>query len=255
MTIDESPRMPTNLITAEEQRLEIIRSRIATALIGSQRRVEDVTLVAVSKGHPSSAVRKFYNLGLRHFGESYAQEFCQKKEDLRDLQDIQWHFIGHLQSNKTKQIAPFRPLVHSLDRLSLLKELSKFAHPSDPIHVLLQLQVDPYDKNKSGCTMKDAEEICQSIVQYPGIVWEGFMGIGPAETPLDALQKFYEHFLKNAFNLWEKYSLRDPSRNTRQPKISLGMSDDLEVSLRCGSNLVRIGQSLFGPRPTKNHAT
>ena len=155
-----------------EKRLKFIQSRMATALIGSDRKTEDLTLVAVSKGHTVESIRRFYQLGIRDFGESYAGEFCQKSEEICELKDIRWHFIGHLQTNKVRKIISARPLIHSLDRQSLLNELKKFADPANPLRVLIQLQVDPHDTNKSGCTREEAENLCQQLVQIPGLSWD-----------------------------------------------------------------------------------
>ncbi|NBW81266.1 YggS family pyridoxal phosphate-dependent enzyme [bacterium] len=223
--------------------------------MGSQRKLEDVTIIAVSKGHSTQAIRQFYNLGLRDFGESYAQEFAKKAEELADLKDLRWHFIGHLQSNKVRKIISWKPIIHALDRQSLLEELCKYAHPADPLRVLLQLQIDSADVNKSGCARPEADELCQRIASIPGIHLEGFMGIGPDIDDHEKLKWLYEGFSSTAHYLWEQYSLRDPSRRTREAKISLGMSGDLEIALRCGSNIVRIGTALFGPRPGRSQAT
>lgn len=242
-------------VSGIEDRLKFIQSRMATALIGSDRTMEDLTLVAVSKGHTVESIRKLYQLGARDFGESYAGEFCQKFEELSDLKDLRWHFIGHLQTNKVRKIISARPLIHSLDRQSLLSELKKFADPANPLRVLIQLQVDPNDSNKSGCTRETAEDLCQQLSQIPGLSWEGFMGIGPAHAEAEKLSWLYDQFRSTAHLLWEQYSQRDPSRKIRVPKISLGMSDDLEIALRNGSNMLRIGSALFGERPRKDQAT
>jgi hypothetical protein len=238
-----------------QERLAAIKSRIETALIGTGRKASDVTIIAVSKGHPAEAIRELHALGIRDFGESYAQEFSQKTAELADLTDIRWHFIGHLQSNKIKKILVRHPLIHSLDRRSLLNELTKHADPANPIRVLLQLQVDPADLNKSGCTRAEAETLCPLLTGIPGLLWDGFMGIGPADCGPERLRWLYEQFISSAQILWEEFSLRDPSRKTREPRISLGMSDDLETALRAGANTIRIGSHLFGPRPSKHQAT
>jgi pyridoxal phosphate enzyme (YggS family) len=249
-------KMETHFLEASaEDRLTTIRSRIETALIGTNRKLSDITLIAVSKGHPTEAIRGLYELGIRDFGESYAQEFSQKTHELAELKDIRWHFIGHLQSNKAKKLIVQRPLIHSLDRLSLLNELAKYTDPANPMRVLLQLQVDPSDVNKSGCARAEAEALCQRMTEIPGLLWEGFMGIGPADCAPERLRWHYEQFTSFARLLWEQFSLRDPSRQTREPRISLGMSDDLEIALRSGANTVRIGSHLFGPRPAKSQAT
>lgn len=247
--------MPHTPASSPEERLNTIKSRIETALIGTQRKIADVTLIAVSKGHTPEAIRQMYELGVRDFGESYAQEFERKSHVLGDLKDIRWHFIGHLQSNKAKKIISHRPLIHSVDRGSLLGELAKYANPADPLRVLIQLQVDPSDVNKSGCARDEAEALCQRLSEIPGLLWEGFMGIGPTDCTHENLRWLFEKFNALAHRLWEQYSLRDPSRQMREPRISLGMSDDLEIALRSGANTIRVGSSLFGPRPSKSQAT
>jgi len=238
-----------------QQRLELVRLRIATALIHIGKKTDDITLVAVGKGHSVSSIRELYNLGIRDFAENYAQEFLKKRIELADLPEIRWHFTGHLQSNKAKSIAQTFSSIHSLDRMSLLDELLKIAAPLYPVRVLLQLQVDPSDRNKSGCAFEDASKLCAKISQHPGLIWEGFMGIGPAESSSEMLSMLYERFVRKASQLWKDHSLRDPSRALRPMKISLGMSDDLEIAIRCGATHIRIGSALFGPRPKKHQAT
>lgn len=237
---------------ASRQRLELIRSRMATALLPATHSSGTVTLIAVSKGHPSSAIRTLHSMGLRDFAENYAQELWTKAEELKDLKDINWHFIGRIQSNKAKKIAEVAKHIHGVDRLSILQELAKVTSAIDPLHVYIQLQVDEHDSNKSGCAFEHAEELCQEVARTPGFIWEGFMGIGPAETTDERLQYLYERFIQRSQALWERFAPRDPSRQARPMKVSLGMSDDLEIAIRCGSTHIRIGSALFGPRPKKN---
>jgi PLP dependent protein len=209
------------------------------------------TLIAVSKGHSSLAIRELYHLGVRHFAESYVQEFLKKFDELSDIRDISWHFVGVLQSNKAKKIISTRCLIHSLDRVSLFEALSKTARPELPLQVLVQLQVDPLDLNKSGCTFEEARRLCSLLVKNPGFDWQGFMGIGPYGKPNEVLKSLYGEFAAQARELWEEFSLRDPSREMRPMKLSLGMSDDLETALQAGSTHLRIGTALFGERPHK----
>ena len=237
------------------ERLTLLRSRISTALVTQKTYDNDVNIIAVGKGHTSEALRQLYNLGLRNFAENYGQEFLKKYAELRDLNDIQWHFIGSLQSNKARKIAETGCLIHSVDRLSLLNELIKSGAPNQIIRILIQLQIDSEDKNKSGCTLDDAHVLCSKIIQNPYLSWEGFMGIGPANCSPERLQILYENFMRRATLLWETYSLRDPSRKLRPMTISLGMSDDLEIAIRCGATHVRIGTALLGPRQKAIHAT
>jgi pyridoxal phosphate enzyme (YggS family) len=244
--------MPDAAHATIEQRLAILRSRMATALIGQHHKAQEVTLVAVSKGQTTEAIRHAYALGVRDFGESYAQEFLKKADELSDLKEIRWHFIGHVQSNKIKKIVPFNPVVHTLDRTSLLNELVQFISPAAPLRIMIQLQIDPTDVSKFGCTLAEADELCQRVAQTPGLLWDGFMGIGPANATPERLKWMYDEFNSIARHLWERYSRRDPSRKLPDMKLSLGMSDDLEIAIRSGSNLVRVGSALFGPRPPKN---
>jgi pyridoxal phosphate enzyme (YggS family) len=224
---------------------------MATALLQSASSNGTVGLIAVSKGHPAAAIRSFYALGLRDFAENYAQELLAKADELQDLTDIRWHFIGKIQSNKAKKIAQVAQFIHGVDRLPLLSELAKGASVLHPLHVFLQIQVDEHDVNKSGCPYEQAQELCQALSQNPAIVWEGFMGMGPADASNDRLHFLYERFIQRAHQLWEKFAPRDPSRQARPMQVSLGMSEDLEIAIRCGATHIRIGSALFGPRPKK----
>lgn len=237
--------------TSLEKRLRVLCKRIENCVSNCSPARARPTMIAVSKGHGSDAIRELYRLGLRHFAESYVQEYLKKVEELSDLSDISWHFVGALQSNKAKRIIPTRCLIHSLDRVSLFETLSKSAHPEQPIQVLVQLQVDPLDLNKSGCTLEDARQLCSLLVKNPGFDWQGFMGIGPFGKTNETLEQLYKDLTKKAQILWEEFSLRDPSRELRPMKLSLGMSDDLEVAIQAGSTHVRIGTALLGERPLK----
>lgn len=236
-------------------RLALVQARVATAVVSRSEFHKNVSVVVVGKGHPASAIRQLYTLGLRDFAENYAQEFLKKHSELSDLPDIRWHFIGHLQSNKAKKIAQTGCLIHSVDRLSVVNELLKSGTPDAPIKILVQMQVDPTDTNKSGCPVEEAGELCNFIAHQPQLSWEGFMGIGPADCSSDKLQLLYESFCRKADLLWEQYSLRDPSRQLRPMNLSLGMSDDLEIAIRCGATHIRIGSAVMGPRPKKPQAT
>ena len=231
--------------------LRTLNVRVSSAMRHSKLTGTTPTLIAVSKGHTCEAIRELYHLGVRHFAESYVQEYTKKVEELSDLSDISWHFVGALQSNKAKKVIPTRCLIHSLDRLSLFEALSKSARPELPIQVLVQLQVDPLDRNKSGCTLEEARLLCSLLVKNPGFDWQVFMGIGPLGKSDDLLETMYLELADKARSLWEEFSLRDPSRELRPMKLSLGMSDDLEVALRAGSTHIRIGTALFGERPQR----
>lgn len=235
--------------------LKSIQARVQAALHAPIKTTHEPVLIAVTKGHSCVAIRELYALGIRNFAESYVQEFVSKYEELRDLTDINWHFVGVLQSNKAKKILHTNCLIHSLDRLSLFQAIGKCVSPEHPARVLVQLQVDPLDSNKSGCDLTEAKQLCAHLVSNPGFNWQGFMGIGPFGASADHLQGLYSEFARKAELLWEEFSLRHPSRELRQMTLSLGMSDDLESAIACGSTHIRIGTALLGPRVPKSQAT
>lgn len=237
--------------SALSESLQALRLRIETARLHCNPASPKPVIIAVSKGHSTNAIRELYKFGIRNFAESYVQEYLKKHEELSDLSDIAWHFVGALQSNKAKKILNTHCLIHSLDRLSLFQALSKAAKPESPVKVLVQLQVDPLDLNKSGCTFEDARELCSLLVKNPGFDWQGFMGIGPLGASTQELESLYNELADKARELWEEFSLRNPSRELRPMKLSLGMSDDLETALRVGSTHLRIGTALFGQRSRK----
>lgn len=237
------------------ENLKTIHGRVQAALRTSTKAACEPVIIAVTKGHTCDAIRELYALGIRNFAESYVQEFVSKHSELRDLSDINWHFVGVLQSNKAKKILHTNCLIHSLDRLSLFQALSRHVSPEHPVRVLVQLQVDPLDSNKSGCDLDEAKKLCELLVSNPGFNWQGFMGIGPFGATDEQLQSLYRKFSDKAELLWEEFSLRHPSRELRTMTLSLGMSDDLETAIACGSTHIRVGTALLGPRAPKNQAT
>lgn len=200
---------------------------------------ENVQLVAVSKTHPAEAVQEIYNMGQKVFGENKVQELVEKQTLLP--KDIQWHLIGHLQTNKVKYIAPFVDTIQSVDSEKILKEINKQAAKNDrKIKVLLQVKIAAED-TKFGLALEEAEQIFQSSLEnkYPHVQINGLMGMATfTENKNQIAQEF-----KVLKDLFDKLSLKRPLT-----VLSMGMSDDYPIAIESGANSVRIGSSIFGRR-------
>jgi pyridoxal phosphate enzyme (YggS family) len=195
-----------------------------------------VTLVAVSKTKPNDMLLEAYAAGQRHFGENYVQELVDKQAALP--KDINWHFIGHLQSNKVKYIAPFVYLIHGVDSFSLLKEVNKQAQKNNRvIDCLLQIYIAQED-TKFGLDFKEAEDILNSeeLKQLKHIAVKGFMAM--------ASNTDNEEQIKKEFQSLKAFASRYPELNI----LSFGMSSDYELAIECGSTMIRVGSSIFGER-------
>ncbi len=213
----------------------------------------NATLVAVSKLQPEERILQLYNEGQRDFGENYVQELVDKYE--RMPKDIRWHFIGHLQSNKVKYIAPFIHLIHGVDRPSLLKEINKQGLKNErAINYLLQVHIAD-EETKFGFDKKDLEEFLNpghpqsNLKTYKNVQLKGLMGMA---TFTDDEEKIRNEFkgLKNLFDT--HFSRSADSEETEVKKdpfiLSMGMSADYKIALEEGSNMVRIGSLVFGAR-------
>lgn len=205
---------------------------------------ENVTLVAVSKTKPVSDLQEAYNAGQRVFGENKIQEMVDKYDVLP--KDIQWHMIGHLQSNKVKYMAHFVDLIHGVDKLKTLKEINKQAKKHQRvINCLLQAKIAK-EETKFGLSFNEIEQIIASDdykeMQHVKIV--GFMGMA---TFTDNTVQLQEEFtsLKTFFN-------QQSSKNTALKILSMGMSGDFQLAIKNGSTMVRVGSAIFGNRNYQN---
>ena len=205
---------------------------------------EDVKLVAVSKTKPNEMILEAYHSGHKIFGENKAQELIRKHEELPD--DIEWHFIGHLQSNKAKYIAPFVSMVHSIDSYKILKIINKEARKNDRvIPCLLQFHIAE-EESKYGLTEEDAKEILESEsyqkMEHVSVV--GVMGMATFTEDSGKVRKEFQK-LKSIFeHLKENYFANKPEFK----EISMGMSDDYPLAIEEGSTIVRVGSKIFGER-------
>ncbi len=204
---------------------------------------QKATLVAVSKTKPVEDIQELYKLGHRDFGENYVQELVDKESQLP--KDIRWHFIGHLQSNKVKYIAPFVYLIHGVDSLNLLKEINKQAAKKDRvIDVLLQIHI-AQEETKFGL---DEEELNLIIGEFENLKMNsvritGLMGMASLTDDMDQVRKEFQ-YLKTIFDKHAKL----PITNCQLQILSMGMSSDYKIAIEEGSNIVRIGSLLFGER-------
>jgi pyridoxal phosphate enzyme (YggS family) len=203
-----------------------------------------VTLVAVSKMQPLAALQAAYQAGQRIFGENKVQELIMKQAQLPS--DIDWHFIGHLQTNKVKYLATFISLIHSIDSLNLLKEVDKEARKCNRvIHCLLQFHIAT-EETKFGLNLNDAREILESaeIHEMKNVLITGVMGMSSFSDDFTLVRKEFKHL----YSLFQTLkSLYFPEQDTFRV-ISMGMSGDYNIAIEEGSTLVRIGTSIFGDR-------
>ena len=205
---------------------------------------EGVTLVAVSKTKPISDLQEAYDAGQRVFGENYPQEMRDKHEVLP--QDIQWHFIGHLQTNKIKYIIPYVTLIHSIDTANLLEAVNKEAKKHDRVvDCLLQFHI-ALEETKFGLDMDEARQLLDSEAykQMENVRICGVMGMGTFTDNMDEVRKEFKH-LKSIFETLRK----DYFANQPQFKeISMGMSEDYPIAIEEGATLIRVGSKIFGAR-------
>ncbi|WP_394989968.1 YggS family pyridoxal phosphate-dependent enzyme [Emticicia sp.] len=199
-----------------------------------------VTLIAVSKTKPVEMLMEAYNAGFKRFGENYVQELVEKYEAMP--KDIEWHFIGHLQSNKVKYIAPFVSLIHSVDSFKLLQEINKQAAKNNRvIDCLLQIYIAEED-TKSGMTEEECFEILQpeTLKNLSNVRIVGLMGM---TTLTDD-----ETQIRKEFGKLKDFSEKLRIQNSELNSLSMGMSGDYEIAIEEGSNMIRVGSKIFGGR-------
>jgi pyridoxal phosphate enzyme (YggS family) len=218
--------------------LASVRDRITRAASAVGRDPASVRLIAVSKTKPASAVREAYEAGQRDFGENYAQELVQKAEELADLTELRWHFIGHLQTNKARFVVRVAHMVHTVDGPSLARELGKRAAKEgrEPLPVLVEVNVGG-EPQKHGATAAELKDVLASVDAEPALALRGLMTMPPND--LEAARRAFEALS----------SLRALHGGVKRlPELSMGMSDDLEIAVAAGATMVRVGTAIFGGR-------
>jgi len=224
-------------------KLQIIGADISSTADAYQREKNSVQLLAVSKRHPANVIAKAYACGQRAFGENYAQEMLEKAEALKEL-TIEWHFIGPLQSNKTRPIAAIATWVHAVDRIKIAQRLSE-QRPAHlpPLSICLQVNISE-ETSKSGVFPKELSALAQQVIKLPNIKLRGLMAIPKAETDFNKqceifakLRRLQEKLIKEGI--------------TELDTLSMGMSADMSAAIAEGATIVRIGTAIFGIRDNK----
>ena len=222
-----------------EKNLDRIRAQILQAAQAHERDPDSILLLAVSKKKPAADIRQAYACGQTHFGENYLQEAQEKIGELGDL-DIVWHFIGAIQSNKTRDIAAGFDWAHCVDRVKIARRLSDQRPPSlDPLNVCIQVNLD-HEDSKAGIDLEQVGDLAAQIHPLPGIRLRGLMTI-PA--PRDSFEQQRQAFARLAAALAD---LRQ--RGIDCDTLSMGMTQDMDAAIAEGSTLVRIGTAIFGER-------
>ena len=219
-----------------------VMDKISAAATGCGRASEEVTLLAVSKTKPASAIAEAIDAGQRMFGENYVQEGVEKIRHFREkgTADLQWHFIGPLQSNKSRLVAEHFDWCHTVDRLRIATRLSE-QRPAEmpPLNVLIQINISD-ENSKSGIALDALDLLAEQVAALPGLRLRGLMAIPAPET--DYVRQFA--VARQMAVAFEALKTRYPTVDT----LSLGMTDDMAAAIAAGSTMVRIGTAIFGAR-------
>jgi PLP dependent protein len=222
-----------------EERIAAVKERIHRAAVNAGRSPATVRLVAVSKRCPAEAVKEAYRLGLRAFGENYAQELVSKAAEVGNLPGIEWHMIGHLQTNKARILAPLITTLHTVDSTYLASEMGKrAARLGRTIEVLIEVNVAK-DPAKSGCSPPELQSIIDAVRACPALSLRGIMTMPPHTEDPEGARPFFA-------GLRALQTLHGGS--AALPELSMGMSHDLEAAVAEGATIVRVGTAIFGER-------
>jgi PLP dependent protein len=235
-----TPKSNNNDILTIAERITSAYARVKKTHTGCEFK-HTINILAVSKTKPLSLIKKAYESGVRQFGESYVKEAVDKIQVLKNVyHDIEWHFIGPIQANKSRLIAENFSWVQSVDRLKIAKRLNE-QRPTNlkPLNILIQVNISE-DSNKSGCHPHDLDELAQFIVQAKQLNLRGLMTI--TEKTSDTSKQL--NYFKQMRCCFDKLNEQYPQVDT----LSMGMSGDLEQAIMAGSNMVRIGTDIFGKR-------
>lgn len=222
-----------NRLAKTQNNIELIAKKF-------NRATNSVQLMAVSKTKPNEDVEAAYQQGQRIFGENYAQELANKASQLAHLKDIEWHYIGPIQSNKTKIIAQAANWIDSLDRIKIAKRLNQHGEELNKvINVLIQVNISN-SETKSGVAVEDVDDFAEALSELPYIQLRGLMAIPDKKDDIGQIKNEFLTMKTCYHALQQQYKQIDT--------LSLGMSGDIEPAIECGSTLVRIGTAIFGAR-------
>ncbi len=241
---------PTDLARSIEASLAAIRLRIAAACARSGRSPSDVLLLGVTKTHPAETVAAAVRAGIVDVGENYAQELVAKAAQVAALGVVpRWHFIGGLQSNKVRAVAPLVHAVHSIDRPSLADELARRTSADRPLDAWIEVAIAG-EAQKSGAAPAELEALCRRLMDAPGLRLRGLMCVPPVVDDPEASRPYFRALRGLRDRL--RASLAAPAGVL--DGLSMGMSYDLEVAIEEGATVVRVGTALFGARPPRQPA-
>jgi len=230
------------------ERLQLVGGRIAAAALAAGRQPVDVTLVAVSKGHPAPAIRAAYAAGQRDFGENYVQEWHAKAQELADLPDLRWHFIGHLQRNKVKLVIGKVHLLHTADDMQGIDEMARHAWAQGLTQdVLLQVNLAA-EQQKRGCTDSDVELFADVLLRSPGLRLCGLMTLPPDLDDPEAVRPWFRRLRLLGDHVRGYLADRRGPQQAAPWYLSMGMSGDFAVAIAEGATHVRVGTAIFGQR-------
>jgi pyridoxal phosphate enzyme (YggS family) len=215
-----------------QDRIERVEQRIHAAVRRSGRTRDQVTLVAVTKKFPASVICEAYSLGLRVFGENYVQEFAEKRAALSALGEAHFHLIGHLQSNKARLATELFGTVETLDSEKLARRLNE---AGQPLEVMIEVKLSP-EGSKAGAAPEELPGLITAIHDCTNLRLTGLMTMPPWNPDPETTRPFFRR-------------LSDLARAHQLPKLSMGMSHDLEAAIEEGATHIRVGTALFGPRP------
>lgn len=223
------------------ENLDMVTENIKSACQKAGREPGDVTLIAVSKTKPVSAIREAYEHGIREFGENKVQELVEKQEALP--KDIRWHMIGHLQRNKVKYIVDKAALIHSVDSVRLAEEISREAVKKQiTVSILIEVNIAGED-TKFGAAPEETEALVREIAQLPGIHIEGLMTIAPYVDDAEENRQYFSRLKQLSVDIKRK-NIDNVSMNV----LSMGMTGDYMVAVEEGASYVRVGTGIFGER-------
>ncbi|MBS1269254.1 MAG: Pyridoxal phosphate homeostasis protein [Gammaproteobacteria bacterium] len=230
--------MGDNSTLTIEQRYKKVVADIAMAARKSSRNPNDILLLGVGKQQSAASIRSLAELGLRDFGENYVHDALDKQAELEDLR-LTWHFIGRIQSNKTRDIAKHFDWAHGVDRLKIAKRLSDQCTRPGGLNVCLQVNIDD-EPSKGGMRPEDTADTAVAMAELPGIRLRGLMAIPKPETDPERQRAAFRS-VRELFD-----SLRN--RGLQLDTLSMGMTADMQAAIAEGASIVRIGTALFGPR-------
>lgn len=216
-----------------EARVHEVQERIAAAARAAGREESEITTIVVTKFHPAELVRELYALGIRHVGENRHQEAVAKHAELAEL-DLTWHFIGQLQSNKSRAVAEYAQVIHSVDRPSLVEAL---ARQDREVDVFLEINLTDVP-GRGGVLPAELEALCEAVLQVPVLNLRGVMAVAPVD---EEPSKAFERVLG--------YAERVRSLAPEARELSIGMSGDFEAAIALGATHLRIGTAITGKRP------